>query len=523
MGSEWSLISEGTLTVATMLVRRKRSDYRLFLIIFISMLCLVPPLVIGGLTVGMGLILAALGIIVIMALLIRWPAFGFFSVLLGTLVVDQSPLPILGNKPEMYVFYWPTSLQGLPDRPIGFFMLLILLVLVVRGLLQRREMLHRGELFLPYLGLLLCVVWGVIHGMTSGGDFKIIVNEVRSFWYLFLGYLLAYNVIRSKKHLQTFFWCIILGAGIKALEGFYIYLFIIHGDLSANHEIMSHEESYFWISILLLIMLFSLHHKYRPQFYTALSITPFLLISLIANNRRADFVALIIGLLVAWTLIFLARTEARKLLVTVLVTTLLLGGAYVIAFSNGQGGLSTPARSIVSVFRPDSTEAASNLYRDIENYDLQYTVKLNPMGLGFGKPFLQPILLPNILSLDPVYLYIPHNTVYWVWMRLGPVGYLAMWYLFGSIIARGCIYARQIKDKYLQLIAIYIVAMVVMEIVVAYADYQLSFYRNVIYIGMLAGVLLKLPALDIRKDQSVNEVACSHAELSNPYVGSRNA
>ena len=106
------------------------------------------------------------------------------------------------------------------------------------------------------------------------------------------------------------------------------------------------------------------------------------------------------------------------------------------------------------------------------------------MGLGFGKPFLQPVPLPNILSLDPVYLYIPHNTIYWVCMRLGPIGYLALWYLFGSIIVRGCIYVRQLKDKYLQLVAIYVVAMVVMEIMVAYADYQLSFYRNVIYIGM---------------------------------------
>ena len=74
---------------------------------------------------------------------------------------------------------------------------------------------------------------------------------------------------------------------------------MIHGDLSANHEIMSHEESYFWIAILLLIALFSLHYKYRPQLYVALAFIPFLLISLVANNRRADDVALIVGLMVA--------------------------------------------------------------------------------------------------------------------------------------------------------------------------------------------------------------------------------
>jgi hypothetical protein len=32
--------------------------------------------------------------------------------------------------------------------------------------------------------------------------------------------------------------------------------------------------------------------------------------------------------------------------------------------------------------------------------------------------------------------------------------------------------------------------------VVAFADYQLFFYRNVIYIGLLAGLLMKLPEVE---------------------------
>jgi hypothetical protein len=89
-------------------------------------------------------------------------------------------------------------------------------------------------------------------------------------------------------------------------------------------------------------------------------------------------------------------------------------------------------------------------------------------------------------------------------MRLGPIGFIALWYLFGTMIVRGSIIARQLKDKYLQLIAIYTVVMFVMEVIVAYADYQLSFYRNVIYIGILAGVLMQLPKIDegIQKNES---------------------
>ncbi len=488
--------SQGFQTVALLLEKRRRSDLLLFLVLFIGMLGLVPVLVIAGVALGFSYLLAILVVLIITALVIRWPVVGFFVILVAALAIDQSPTSVVGGSPTLYVFYWPTSLQGLPDRPIGFFLLFVLLVFMLHGLLTRQHLLRGGELLLPFLLFLGCVIWGIVHGLASGANLPILVEEVRSFWYLLLGYLLAYNLIRKKQHVRFLVWCVILCAGIKALQGVYIYLFVIHGDLAANHEIMAHEESYFWISVLLLIVLFSLHSQYRPQFYTALALLPFLLIALIANNRRADFVALLVGLVVAWVLIFTVKVHARKWLLVVLLVTALFIGAYVAAFYNGTGGVSSPARAVVSVFRPDPNDAASNLYRDIENYDLKYTVKLNPMGLGFGKPFLQPMLLPDLSSLDPVYNYIPHNTIYWVWMRLGPIGYLALWYLFGAMIVRGSILARQLKGPYLQLMAIYIVAMIIMEIIVAYADYQLSFYRNVIYVGMLAGVLMKLPHID---------------------------
>ncbi|HZU70445.1 MAG TPA: hypothetical protein VFA09_24450 [Ktedonobacteraceae bacterium] len=483
-------------TVALLLSERKRSDLVLFLSLFSGMLGLVFLLVVAAVSTGFFLAVQLLVVSIILVLTFRWPVIGFFAVLSCTLLIEQNPLLVFGGTPNVFVFYWPLALQGLPDRPIGFFMLFVLLVMIVQNLLKRQKMVQGGQLILPFTLFLLCIVWGIVHGLATGGNLKITVNEVRSFWYLFLGYLLAYNLVRSRLHLRYFFWLVIACAGIKALEGVYIYFIVIHGDLADYHQIMSHEESYFWISILLLIALFSLYYKYHPQFYTALALLPFLLISLIANNRRADFIALLVGLLVAWALIFAIKPEARKLLAVLLLLTLLPGSTYVALFYKGAGGFSEPARAIVSVFHPDPSDAASNLYRDTENFDLIYTARLNPLGLGFGKPFLEPIPLIDISKDDPVYNFIPHNTIYWVWMRLGPLGYLALWYLFGAIIVRGCLYARLLRDQYLRLIAIYVVCMIIMEIMVAFADYQLSFYRNVIYVGMLAGILMKLPSIE---------------------------
>src|SRR3989442_4668332 len=159
---------------------------------------------------------------------------------------------------------------------------------------------------------------------------------------------------------------------------------------------MAYDEFFFCVLVFVLIMLFSLPYNCRQTFYTALSLLSFLLLSMIANNRRADFVALLVGVVVAWVLIFTVKRHARKSLIVILLVTALFGGVYMAAFYNGTGGISEPARAIVSVFRPDPNDAASNLYPDIDNYDLKYTVKLNPLGLGFGKPVLQPVPLQDL-------------------------------------------------------------------------------------------------------------------------------
>jgi O-Antigen ligase len=494
-----SLTSKGYQTASTILIHRKRGDLLFFIVLFISMLCLTPLIVMSGVAYGYGISLGILGVLVVSVLVVRWPIAGLFAALGSTLLIEQNPLPLLGGGLNIYVFYWPNNLAGLPDRPIGFLMLAALLAFIGHRLLKRQKVLSGGELLLPFLLFLLCVAWGIIHGLSSGGNFKIVVDEVRSFWYLFLGYVLAYNLITRKQQIQTFFWFVIVCAGIKGLEGTFIYLVILKGNLAGNHEIMAHEESYFFVSLLLLIMLFSLHYKNRRQFLVALLVLPFVLLALIANQRRTDYIAILIGAIVAWAFIFALKPHRRKALMTLFIICLLLAGGYIAAFYKSSGGLGEPARAIVSIFHPDAAEASSNQYRINENADLAYTVKQNPMGLGFGKQFLQPIPLADLSIVDPVYLYIPHNSIYWVWMRLGPIGFLALWYLFGAMIVRGGIITRRLKDPYLQVVAIYIVGMIIMEIIVAYADYQLSFYRNVIYIGLLAGLLMKLPVLDQKK------------------------
>lgn len=518
--------NRSSVAIPALLTPHKQNDLLLFIVIFVIVLSLTPLLVVAGVKVGFSLVLVGIGALLLAAIVVRWPASGFYVIVGCVLLIEQNPLQYPDGTDRLYIFYWPPNMAGFIERPIGIVMLFVLLALVLHHLAKRQRLLSGGALFFPFLCFLLCVAFGVVHGLISGGNFKIIVLEIRPLWYLFLSYLLGYNLVTHKKQIRNFLWAIIIGAGVKGIQGTYIVLVYLHGHLQGQNEIMAHEESFFFVALILLVILFSLHYNYRPQFFAALLVMPCLLVALIANNRRADYSALLIGIMVSWALAILVKPQARKGLVIALIIFVALGAAYVVAFAHAGGSFGEPARALMSVIQPshaDARDIASNLYRIIENYDLKYTVRLNPLGLGFGKPFLQPILLPNIVTLDPYYNYVPHNTIYWIWMRLGPIGYFALWYLFGAIIIRGCLIARQLRDRYLQLVAIYIVAIVFMEVVVAFADYQLFFYRNVIYLGLLTGLLLKLPTIDQKidekKEQPVHESAHSDRQLAASGMG----
>lgn len=500
---------KGQTTVARIRQANTRNQLLLFIVVFITVLGLTPLLTWEGLTLGVSLLLGTVVAVVIAAAIVRWPTMGLFGIVTCAVLIEQnqiSPAPPITNY--LYVFYWPQNLSGLPERPIGFLMLFILFMFICHRFMMHRPGLKGGALLLPFLFYLACVAFGVVHGMTSGGNFKIIVLEIRPFWYLFVSYLLAYNLVARKSHITTFFWIVIVAAGVKALQGVYIYVGVLHFNLSQNREIMAHEDSFFFAALIFIVILFALHYRHKAQLYTALAIMPMLLVAMIANQRRTDYIALLVACAVAWALLFMIRPEKRRQLLIVGIICAAIGTTYVLIFQHASGALGSPARSIVSIFHPDPNDASSNLYRQIEDYDLKFTVKQNPLGLGFGKQFSQPQILPNILDLDPYYLYIPHNTVYWIWMRLGWIGYFALWYLIGSFIIIGCLTVRRLKDPYLQLVAIYIVGVTFMEVIVAYADYQFYFYRNVIYLGLLMGMMLKLPGIDeeeSRKKQQVEE------------------
>lgn len=108
-------------------------------------------------------------------------------------------------------------------------------------------------------------------------------------------------------------------------------------------------------------------------------------------------------------------------------------------------------------------------------------------------------------------------------MRMGYIGYFALWFLFGSLIIRGCIIVKQLKDRYLQMIGMILVGAIFMEVAVAFSDYQLYFFRNVIFLGLMMGMLLKLPEIEAKEEQEKREDPDHKLVPARTPVGSQRA
>lgn len=504
----------------------RAGESRYILAVMALTIALVPVAIYLQLRLGFGLTIGLLIAASLTVLMLFWPVVGVYVLALCAIIVEQGQLKFPIFTDHLYVFSWPLSLQGLPERPIGFLALFLIGLVITRRLIRRRGApFELGPMFWPFAALLGCVAIGVAHGLTSGGDPKIVVLEVRPFWYLFVAYLLAYNLLRHKRHVIALLWITVLGTFIKALQGVYIIFAFLGGHVTGQNEIMAHEQSFFFVLVLLIILLTVVLGRMRLLMWVALISTPVLLVALVANNRRADYVAFLIAAIGAWLFALIVRPKQRMALIVSAVICLVLFSSYVLAFRNSTGGFGSVANAVMSVVQPNASDLrdiSSNAYRTNENLDLKYTEQQSPIiGYGFGKPFLEPAPLVDLTSLDPYYLYIPHNTLLWIWMRLGPAGYIALWYLFGSFIIRSGVIARTLRDPDLRYLAIFGIGMMLMEIPLAYGDYQLFFYRNIFYMGLLMGAVLRLPSLDTPEPRAAQEAAGNPAAEGHARLARR--
>lgn len=477
----------------------------------------------GGFWFFQGKVIIVFGILYLLAFLILSVLridYSLYIIMFAIMIFDQFSIPGLESFTQRVYFFsnlkenpYLPYYDGAVLNPLEIHLLIILFGLFIRSAVLKDFSLKRIPVFFPFLIFVAAFVYSCVYGLKQGGDFLIVLWEVRALFYLILMYLIVPQIIRSKQQIYWLVWVIILGVTFKAFQA--IFTFARIGFTTGGYETLTnHEDPVFIVTLFVLLVGFLVYKSWNKQtVYLLLLTLPFLLAFYVAQ-RRAAYASCIVSFATFFVLLPGAtRWKVFKSVLPILLGLVLYGAI----FWNSNSILAGPVQVIKSgVVEPDKEEDLddfySNLYREYENYNLAVTVRNNPvLGVGFGNKYEQPIkLVPIPFSLRD---YIPHNEIYWVIVKMGAVGFFAFWFFFNSVASKGVQIFTRVRDPYLKAIAIFVILAIINQMVVSYFDLQLTYYRNMVYLGTLMGLL---PAIE---DECVKEgeyLDKRHKKLNKP-------
>jgi len=349
-------------------------------------------------------------------------------------------------------------------------------VLLVLGwvLLQvagRQWQVVRGRFFWPLMAFTAFLFVGLGYGLSRGGSKNVALWEIRPILYLPLLYLLVTNIFRRREQYQRLYWTIMAATAINAVVALIFRRSLTKAKLASMESLVQHGATLPMNAMFVFIAGAWLFRGASRAKRIALPVIalPVVLVYLL-SQRRAAIVALIAAVLVLFAVLF--RTH-RRVFFRLAPGVLVIGGLYTAAFWNASGSLGFPAQAVKSVIAPSSLstrDQSSDYYRVVETSDVLYTIRSNPLGgIGFGQKFYRPTPLPEISSFL-LSDYMSHNSILWIWMKAGIGGFLAMLYLFGTVMRVGARSALGTADGNDAALTLTSVTFVLMYAVFTYVD-----------------------------------------------------
>lgn len=396
-------------------------------------------------------------------------------------VLPGPPLPITSH---IHLF------QGLASIHLEGADLLVLLVALILVLKTRPgdRASPNSHVSRSIAWLLGAVLLGIFIGVSHHGSLRTSLQESRPYVYLGASYALTTTLIRTRSAIRAVLWTFVIASALKGVQG--VYEFFLVKDWHPRPEaVLGHEDAFtFGIYIFLVLGLWMFEVPMGRLRKVATWLLPLIIAANLFNNRRAAWLLLGGGLIalavVGWRCLPDRRQKFKKAGVVLLV----LSAAYLPAYWNKTGTLAQPARAIHSQISPDTRDAASNLYRDQEDANLKYNIRLGGvLGTGLGVPIDYALPIQDIRKGDPTLNYISHNGVLYIPMKMGILGTVAFWALLGTGIIAGCRLARS-ADREVAVLGALVAAMLVAYALLGAVDMGFYWYRVAFETGTFLGL-----------------------------------
>ncbi|MEM9561966.1 MAG: O-antigen ligase family protein [Actinomycetota bacterium] len=441
---------------------------------------------------------AVLGLLAVVAIALIRP-----TIALGAAIV----LGVVGDA--IIMPWWPATknlssaesilfvADGLTIKPVDIVLATLFAALIVNRLVATDPApLRFGPLAVPAAAFLAAIVIGLVWGLGRGGDLRIAFFESTPLLYIPVVYFLAINLLTTFAHYRALTIGIFAALTLNSTVA-WLQLDEIKAVVGESHSAFEHAASTHFNLAMLLVVAVTWYTAKRTwnRPLLVLSLIPIVYIYL-DGERRAGVVALIVGGVVLMAVLY--RRDPQKFLRTV-PALLIVFVAYSAVFWNSTGQLGFPAQAVKTVVQPDaasSADARSDLYRDIENFNLNATVRSNPiLGTGFGNPFLQPVPLPDITTIFEFADYIPHNTLLGIWIKTGILGFLSFVYMCALGLASGIRTAWRLQNPVNVAVVAVLTSFIPMTVILSFVEISLE-PTTMILLGVALAVAAGADTLD---------------------------
>ena len=448
---------------------------------------------------------AIIGCVALPVLICYRPRLGLYLLFIGALLFPGTYELATPTMPTSYAPFWwnlstigwynlsTTALTGLAFSPAELIMMLTFTVWFVRAISLRQFQWRNGAFFWPITAYMLMVVFGFCNGLSHGASSTMALYEVRGQAYFFLTYLMAVNLITDRRQLKTLLWIIVICNGLQGLFGTITYW--MQRDTITVDGFMAHDESLILNLIFFVAIMAGTLGIDRRIKWAAMMLCPLALVAVLGNQRRASIAAFIIAFVPLMPILWVILEKRRKQIGTLTLALLALAAVYLPLAWGSNAAWALPARAIRSQTDPSARDAASNTYRASEEYDCVVTRDASPIfGYGYGRLFLQPVPLPQV-NTDFVY-YMPHNSLLWVWMRIGHIGFFLFWIMVAGFIVRGLEMLKKVRMPETRMVGLLAILMLLMMITFGKYDLALVDLRILTLAAIMLGALGILPSLD---------------------------
>jgi hypothetical protein len=254
----------------------------------------------------------------------------------------------------------------------------------------------------------------------------------------------------------------------------------------------NHSDSVLFVTALMILLAHALEQRTQKVIKRALLLAAPILLGIVLNNRRLAFVSLAAAPLVIYLALKPSKRKRRVTWALAVAVPLMVGYVLIGSELPSSSPLLKPARLVVSVMDQKDN---SSISRDIENENLIYTLKQNPViTTGFGHEYQYS---PNNPPVDLGELFknfrlIAHNGVLWIWSLAGVVGFTLLWSIYplaSTLALRGYRAAQSPLERSSALAALGAVVVCVIQI---WGDQGFNSYMTLVTFGVAFATATRL-------------------------------